>query len=164
LEKMAIYPGSFDPFTSGHLDIVQRAVKIFPRLVVAVAVNVRKLPTFTVEERVAMLEETLSGMDRVEIDSFSGLLVDYARHKGAHVIVRGLRALSDFENEFQMAHMNRRLHPELETIFMMTSQEHFYVSSQTVKEVAFFNGDVSGVVPPAVLKRLNSRRQGGDGQ
>lgn len=160
MEKMAIYPGSFDPFTSGHLDIVQRATKIFPRLVVAVAVNVRKLPTFTVEERVAMLEETLGDMDGVEIDSFSGLLVDYAKRKGAHVIVRGLRALSDFENEFQMAHMNRRLHPELETIFMMTSQEHFYVSSQTVKEVAFFNGDVSGVVPPAVLKRLISRRSG----
>ena len=156
MEGLAIYPGSFDPFTSGHLDIVKRAVDIFPRLVVAVAVNVRKLPTFTVEERVAMLEETLDDMGDVEVDSFSGLLVDYAKKRKANVIVRGLRALSDFENEFQMAHMNRRLYPDLETIFMMTSQEHFYVSSQTVKEVAFFDGDVSGVVPEAVLKRLKT--------
>jgi len=156
LEGLAIYPGSFDPFTSGHLDIVKRAVDIFPRLIVAVAVNVRKLPTFTVEERIAMLEETLYDMDNIEVDSFSGLLVDYAKKRNASVIVRGLRALSDFENEFQMAHMNRRLYPDLETIFMMTSQEHFYVSSQTVKEVAFFDGDVSGVVPEAVLKRLKT--------
>jgi pantetheine-phosphate adenylyltransferase len=155
---LAIYPGSFDPFTSGHFDIVKRAVDIFPRLIVAVAVNVRKQPTFTVEERVEMLEEALAGMENVEVDSFSGLLVDYAKSSGARVIVRGLRALSDFENEFQMAHMNRRLHPNLETVFMMTSQEHFYVSSQTVKEVSFFNGDVSGVVPDAVLKKLNARR------
>ncbi|RME21254.1 MAG: pantetheine-phosphate adenylyltransferase, partial [Deltaproteobacteria bacterium] len=133
---LAIYPGSFDPFTNGHLDIVKRAARLFSRLIVAVAVNVRKVPTFTVEERVEMMKESLAGMDNVEVDSFSGLLVDYARERGAKVIIRGLRALSDFENEFQMAHMNRGLYPELETLFMMTCQEYFYVSSQTVKEVA----------------------------
>ncbi|RLB57947.1 MAG: pantetheine-phosphate adenylyltransferase [Deltaproteobacteria bacterium] len=158
MNGLAIYPGSFDPFTSGHLDIVQRAAQLFPRLIVAVAVNVRKMPTFTVEERVQMLQESLEGMEQVEVDSFSGLLVDYARQRGARIIVRGLRALSDFENEFQMAHMNRRLHPDLETVFMMTSQEHFYVSSQTVKEVAFFDGNVSGLVPEPVLRRLRNQR------
>lgn len=157
MDFLAIYPGSFDPFTCGHLDIVERALRLFPRLVVAVAVNVRKIPTFTVEQRVEMLRESLAEYSQVEVDSFSGLLVDYAKRRGAKAIVRGLRALSDFENEFQMAHMNRRLYPELETIFMMTSQEHFYVSSQTVKEVAFFNGDVHGLVPEPVLKRLRTR-------
>ena len=157
MDQLAIYPGSFDPFTCGHLDIVERALRLFPRLVVAVAVNVRKVPTFTVEQRVEMLRESLAKYPQVEVDSFSGLLVDYARSRGARAIVRGLRALSDFENEFQMAHMNRRLYPELETIFMMTSQEHFYVSSQTVKEVAFFKGDVRGLVPEPVLKRLRTR-------
>lgn len=161
MNGLAIYPGSFDPFTSGHLDIVQRAAQLFPRLIVAVAVNVRKMPTFTVEERVQMLQESLEGMEQVEVDSFSGLLVDYARQRGARIIVRGLRALSDFENEFQMAHMNRRLHPDLETVFMMTSQEHFYVSSQTVKEVAFFDGNVSGLVPEPVLRRLRNQRGSG---
>ena len=160
-DRTAVYPGSFDPFTSGHLDIVQRAAQLFPRLIVAVAVNVRKMPTFTVEERVQMLQESLEGMEQVEVDSFSGLLVDYARQRGARIIVRGLRALSDFENEFQMAHMNRRLHPDLETVFMMTSQEHFYVSSQTVKEVAFFDGNVSGLVPEPVLRRLRNQRGSG---
>jgi pantetheine-phosphate adenylyltransferase len=157
LDNLAIYPGSFDPFTCGHQDIVERALRLFPRLIVAVAVNVRKVPTFTVEQRVEMLRESLASHPQVEVDSFSGLLMDYARRRGARAIVRGLRALSDFENEFQMAHMNRRLYPELETIFMMTSQEHFYVSSQTVKEVAFFNGEVRGLVPEPVLKRLRIR-------
>jgi len=157
LNGIAIYPGSFDPFTCGHLDIVERAHRMFPHLIVAVAINVRKVPTFSAEERVEMLRECLASMPGVEVDSFSGLLVDYARQRSAQVIVRGLRALSDFENEFQMAHMNRRLHPQLETIFMMTSQEHFYVSSQTVKEVAFFDGDVRGLVPEPVLKRLKAK-------
>lgn len=154
---IAIYPGSFDPFTNGHLDIVQRAARIFPRLVVGVAVNVRKLPTFTVDERMGMIREVLSGYKGVEVDSFSGLLVDYAKRRNAQVIVRGMRAVSDFENEFQMTHMNRRLHGELETVFFMTSQEYFFVSSQIVKEVAFFGGDASGLVPPAVLAMLSSR-------
>ncbi len=139
------------------MDLVHRARKIFPRLVVAVAMNIRKHSMFTVQERIEMLSEAMRGMDGVEVDSFSGLLVDYAQKRGATIIIRGLRALSDFENEFQMAHMNRRLAPNLETFFMMTSQEHFYVSSQTVKEVAHFNGDVSGLVPEVVIDRLREK-------
>ena len=161
MEKVAIYPGSYDPFTNGHLDIVQRAVRIFPRLVVAVAVNVRKLPTFTVEERVEMIQETLQDYKSVEVDSFSGLLVDYAKKRKANVVVRGMRAMSDFENEFQMTHMNRSLLRELEFVFFMTSQEHFYVSSQIVKEVAFFGGDVGTLVPKAVLSRMTARSNNG---
>ncbi|MBW2703607.1 MAG: pantetheine-phosphate adenylyltransferase [Deltaproteobacteria bacterium] len=154
MDTLAIYPGSFDPVTCGHMDLVHRAARIFPHLVVAVAVNVRKHPMFTPEERVDMLREALKSVPQVEVDSFSGLLVDYARQRKANVVVRGLRALSDFENEFQMAHMNRRLAPKLETFFMMTGQEHFYVSSQTVKEVAHFDGDISGLVPEIVLQRM----------
>lgn len=160
MEKVAIYPGSYDPFTNGHLDIVRRAMHIFPKLIVAVAVNVRKLPTFTVEERMEMINETLKDHKSVEVDSFSGLLVDYAKKRKAHVIVRGMRAMSDFENEFQMTHMNRRLLGELETVFFMTSQEYFYVSSQIVKEVAFFGGDVGPLVPKSVLQRLMARNSG----
>ena len=160
MNGLAIYPGSFDPLTSGHIDIIHRAVEIFPRLIVAVATNVRKHPTFSAEERLDMIRESLQGVERVEIDSFEGLLVDFAKERGAKVLVRGLRALSDFENEFQMAHMNRRLAPGIETIFMMTSQEHFYISSQTVKEVAHFNGDVTGVVPEAVRKKLTAYNKG----
>jgi len=157
LSGLAIYPGSFDPVTNGHMDLIHRAHKVFPSLVVAVAINIRKQPMFTAEERVDMLREALLGLNGVEVDTFSGLLVDYARQRKASIIVRGLRALSDFENEFQMAHMNRRLAPNLETFFMMTGQEHFYVSSQTVKEVAFFNGDISGLVPEVVLRRLRAK-------
>lgn len=157
LESPAIYPGSFDPVTCGHMDLIHRARKVFPRLVVAVAINIHKKAMFTVEERVDMLRETLCDQPDVEVDSFSGLLVDYAKLRGANIIVRGLRALSDFENEFQMAHMNRRLAPNLETFFMMTGQEHFYVSSQTVKEVAYFNGDISGLVPDVVIRRLRAK-------
>ncbi len=154
MDTLAIYPGSFDPVTCGHMDLVHRAARIFPHLVVAVAVNVRKQPMFTPEERVDMLREALKSVPQVEVDSFSGLLVDYAMQRKANVVVRGLRALSDFENEFQMAHMNRRLAPKLETFFMMTGQEHFYVSSHTVMEVAHFDGDISGLVPEGVLQRM----------
>ena len=157
MSGLAIYPGSFDPVTNGHMDLIHRARKVFPQLVVAVAINIRKQPMFTPEERVEMLREALRDLDGVEVDTFSGLLVDYAKLRKASIIVRGLRALSDFENEFQMAHMNRRLAPNLETFFMMTGQEHFYVSSQTVKEVAFFNGDISGLVPEVVLRRLRDK-------
>ncbi|HOX46285.1 MAG TPA: pantetheine-phosphate adenylyltransferase [Myxococcota bacterium] len=154
MTQLAIYPGSFDPVTNGHLDLVHRARRIFPRLVVAVAHNVRKTPMFTVEERQEILREVLAGQSGVEVDAFSGLLVDYAKRRQATVIIRGLRALSDFENEFQMAHMNRRLAPDLETFFMMTGQDHFYVSSQTVKEVAYHGGDIHGLVPDLVIARL----------
>lgn len=157
MDTLAIYPGSFDPVTNGHMDLVHRAARIFPHLVVAVAVNVRKQPMFTPAERVDMLREALRELPGVEVDSFSGLLVDYALRRKASVVVRGLRALSDFENEFQMAHMNRRLAPNLETFFMMTGQEHFYVSSQTVKEVAYFDGDISGLVPDVVLRRMREK-------
>ncbi len=155
--KMGIYPGSFDPFTCGHLDIVHRALHVVEKLVVAVAINVRKTPAFTVEERLEMIRDSVLGVKGVEVDAFSGLLVDYAKQKRARIIIRGLRALSDFENEFQMAHMNRRLAPDLETIFMMTSQEHFYISSQTVKEVAYFGGDIRNVVPDAVRAKLQQK-------
>ncbi len=157
MDTLAIYPGSFDPVTCGHMDIIDRALKVLPKLVVAVAVNIRKQPMFTPQERVEMLQQALADKDRVSVDSFSGLLVDYAQRRNADIIVRGLRALSDFENEFQMAHMNRRLAPGIETLFMMTGQEHFYVSSQTVKEVAYFGGDISGLVPAVVLRQLRAK-------
>jgi len=159
VDGLAIYPGSFDPVTNGHIDIIRRGRRIFSRLVVAVAINPRKNPMFTVDERVEMLREALRDQPGVEVDSFQGLLVEYARRRNATVVIRGLRALSDFENEFQMAHMNHRLAPELETFFMMTGQEHFYISSQTVKEVALFGGDLRGLVPENVLSRIRLRAQ-----
>lgn len=157
MDGLAIYPGSFDPVTNGHIDIIRRGRRIFSRLVVAVAINPRKNPMFTVDERVEMLREALRDQPGVEVDSFQGLLVEYALRRNATVVIRGLRALSDFENEFQMAHMNHRLAPELETFFMMTGQEHFYISSQTVKEVALFGGDLRGLVPENVLSRIRLR-------
>ena len=157
MDGLAIYPGSFDPFTNGHLDLVHRARRIFPHLIVGVAKNVVKVPMFTPQERVAMIREVLDGVKGVEVDTFSGLLVDYVRKRKAQIVIRGLRALSDFENEFQMAHMNRRLDPNLETFFMMTGQDQFYISSQTVKEVAFFGGDISGLVPEVVVRHLRAR-------
>jgi pantetheine-phosphate adenylyltransferase len=159
VDGLAIYPGSFDPVTNGHIDIIRRGRRIFSRMVVAVAINPRKNPMFTVDERVEMLREALQDQPGVEVDSFQGLLVEYARRRNATVVIRGLRALSDFENEFQMAHMNHRLAPELETFFMMTGQEHFYISSQTVKEVALFGGDLRGLVPENVLSRIHLRAQ-----
>lgn len=159
MDGLAIYPGSFDPVTNGHLDIVHRTLRIFPKVVVAVAINPRKTAMFSVEERVELIRESLHGIPNVEVDSFSGLLVDYAKKRSARIVVRGLRALSDFENEFQMAHMNHRLAPDLETFFMMTGQEHFYISSQTVKEVAYFGGNVSGLVPEPVVRMLRAQAQ-----
>ena len=157
---LALYPGSFDPITYGHLNLIKRGVKLFDRLVVAVAQNVRKQGLFTVEERMAMIGEAVGDVDekqRIEIDTFQGLLVDYAQRRGATVILRGLRAVSDFEFEFQMAHMNRRLGPGLETVFMMTGEEHFYVSSQLVREIASFGGSVSGLVPDNVERLLKEK-------
>ncbi len=155
--SIALYPGSFDPVTFGHLNLIDRGLKLFDKLIVAVAKNVRKTSLFDAKERMAMLREAVGPTERIEIDSFEGLLVEYAKHKGAKVILRGLRALSDFEFEFQMAHMNRRLHPEVETVFMMTGEDHFYVSSQLVREVAGFGGSVEGLVPPGVEQRLKER-------
>ncbi|MBI3178931.1 MAG: pantetheine-phosphate adenylyltransferase [Deltaproteobacteria bacterium] len=155
--SIALYPGSFDPVTFGHLNLIDRGLKLFDSLIVAVAQNVRKNSLFDVKERMAMLRDAVGKTHRIEIDSFEGLLVEYAKRKKAKVILRGLRAVSDFEFEFQRAHMNRRLHPEIETMFMMTGEDHFYVSSQLVREVAGFGGSVKGLVPPGVEKRLKER-------
>jgi pantetheine-phosphate adenylyltransferase len=159
---VAIYPGSFDPITNGHVDIIQRALGIVDRVVVAIAENVRKAPLFTVAERRQHIADAVGGDSRVEIDAFEGLLVSYVERRQARLVVRGLRALSDFEYEFQLAHMNRRLGKGLDTLFLMTSEKDFYVSSSLVKEVAQFGGDVSGLVPPTVERALveKFRRQG----
>ena len=156
-DRVAVYPGTFDPVTNGHVDIIRRSLAIFDRVVVAIATNVRKAPLFTLEERKALIRESLgSSVDpaRVEIDAFAGLLSRYCRQKGASTIVRGLRAVADFEYEFQFAVMNRRLAPTIDTIFLMTAEENFYVSSSLVKEVAGFGGDVSCLVPDPVRRAL----------
>jgi pantetheine-phosphate adenylyltransferase len=157
MRRLAIYPGSFDPVTNGHLDIIQRSLACFDRVVVAIADNVRKTPLFTVEERKAQLREAIDD-PRLEIDSFDGLLIEYVQRRGAKVVVRGLRALADFEFEFQLAHMNRRLAPDVETLFLMTGERDFFVSSSLVKEVASFGGDVSALVPPCVDRALAAKR------
>jgi pantetheine-phosphate adenylyltransferase len=149
----AIYPGSFDPLTNGHLSIIHRGLTMFDRLTVAVLNNPRKQSMFTVEERKQLIQEACPD-PRVDVDSFQGLLVHYTRRKGVHLILRGLRAVSDFEFEFQLANMNRKLDPEFETVFMMTGQDSFYISSQLVREVASLGGDVSELVPPNVLRAL----------
>jgi pantetheine-phosphate adenylyltransferase len=157
-ELVAIYPGTFDPITNGHVDIVRRATALFDHVIVAVAENVRKGPMFSLEDRQAMIRASIGDDPRVEIDAFGGLLVDYARQRKARVIIRGLRAIADFEYEFQFAHMNRHLAPDVETIFLMTSEESFYVSSSLVKEVATMGGDVTRIVPPAVVKAFETIR------
>jgi pantetheine-phosphate adenylyltransferase len=155
--RIAVYPGSFDPMTNGHVDIVQRALSMFDRVVVAIANNVRKAPLFTVAERKRQILDAVGNDPRVEVDAFEGLLVDYVHARGAHIVVRGLRALADFEYEFQLAHMNRRLGRNIDTIFLMTSEKDFYVSSSLVKEVAQFGGKVTGLVPTIVEKALYQR-------
>ena len=154
---LAVYPGTFDPITNGHADILRRALGLFGRVVVALAENPRKVPLFSIDERRAMITEALGRDPRIEVDAFEGLLVDYVRRRGAGVVIRGLRALADFEYEFQQAHMNRHLAPEVETIFLMTSEESFFVSSSLVKEVALMGGDVSRMVPSAVVNALKAK-------
>jgi pantetheine-phosphate adenylyltransferase len=158
---LAVYPGTFDPITNGHADILRRSLSLFERVVVALAENVRKAPLFSIEERKSMIIEALGRDPRVEVDAFQGLLVDYCKRRGAGVVIRGLRALADFEYEFQQAHMNRHLAPQVETLFLMTSEESFYVSSSLVKEVALMGGDVSRMVPPAVVAALARKRKKG---
>ncbi|MBK8481907.1 MAG: pantetheine-phosphate adenylyltransferase [Proteobacteria bacterium] len=152
--RLAIYPGSFDPVTHGHLDILQRALGVFERVVIAVAENARKGGLFERAERVALLRQVVGEDSRVEVDAFDGLLVDYARRRGAQTIVRGLRAVADFEYEFQLALMNRALEPALDTVFLMTDQSNFYVSSSLVKEVARLGGEVGAFVPEPVRRAL----------
>jgi pantetheine-phosphate adenylyltransferase len=156
---MAVYPGSFDPITNGHVDIIRRALNVFPRITVAVAYNPHKdAAMFTPAERVTMIGEALGDVaERIIADSFTGLLVDYAERIGARAVIRGLRAVSDFEYEFQMTMMNRHLKPDIETVFMMAGEGYFYTSSRLVKEVASFGGDVSDHVPAPILRRMNAR-------
>lgn len=156
----AIFPASFDPVTNGHLDIIERARAVFDEIVVAVATNVEKGGTFTIPERLELLEAVIGGTPGVEITSFEGLLVEYARQMGARVVIRGLRAMSDFEYEFEMALMNKHLFPELETLFMMTSEKYLYVSSSRLKELIRFGGDIRDFVPPVVAERLRERLVG----
>ncbi len=155
---VAIYPGSFDPLTNGHVDIIHRGARLFDRIVIAVLINLEKAPLFTVPERVEIAREAFRGHANVEVDTFDGLLVDYARKRGAGVIVKGLRAVSDFEFEMQMALMNRRLNPEVETVFMMPTQPYTYVSSRLVKEVVALGGSVHGLFPESVEKRLRDKK------
>jgi pantetheine-phosphate adenylyltransferase len=154
--RVAVYPGSFDPITNGHVDIILRSLQIFDQVVVAIAFNPNKDSAwFTPEERTEMIREIFRDQAaRLVVDTFSGLLVEYAQRRGAGVIIRGLRAVADFEYEFQMTMMNRHLQPQVETIFMMTGESHFYTSSRLVKEVASLGGDVAGLVPDPVLPRL----------
>jgi len=160
---IAIYPGSFDPVTNGHINLIERAARVFDHVVVAVAMNSQKQGLFAVEERLDLLRAVTGGIAGVEVDSFEGLLVDYVRRRGARVVIRGLRAVSDFEYEFQMAHMNHKLYPELETVFMVTGADEFYISSQLVKEVARLGGCVDGLVPPAVRDALSAKFRGARG-
>jgi pantetheine-phosphate adenylyltransferase len=155
---IAVFPGSFDPLTSGHVDIIERGRFIFDRVIVSVLVNRDKTPLFTTDERVAMIREVFSGQSDVEVDTFDGLLVDYAERMGARAIIRGLRAVSDFEYEFQMALMNRRLNHNLETVFLMPAEQYTYTSSRLIKEVFMLGGAITGLVPPVVEARLHQKQ------
>ena len=159
MTRIAIYPGSFDPVTRGHEDIIRRSLAFADKLIVAVAVNVSKEPLFTLEERVTLLEQALHDAEHVEIQAFDGLLADFARTVGASMVVRGLRAVSDFEYEFQMALMNRQLHSELETVFLTPALDHTFLSSSLVREVASLGGDVRNFVHPAVSAALATKFQ-----
>jgi len=155
--RVAIYPGSFDPVTNGHIELIFRGLEVFDRLIVAVAHNPRKKPLFTTEERVKLIREAFPKLPNLEVDCFEGLLVDYATRRNARVILRGLRAVADFEYEFQMANMNKKLNSQIETLFMMTGEKYFFLSSQNVREVASFDGPVDDLVPPNVARALQKK-------
>ncbi len=161
--RLAVYPGSFDPITNGHLDILQRSLRLFDRVIIAVADNVRKKTLFSVSERRTQIESAVAeafrpeDVARIEVDALSGLLIHYVQKRQAQCVVRGLRAVADFEFEFQLAHMNHRLAPSIETVFLMTAEEHFYVSSSLIKEVAQFGGDISSMVPRSVGEAMRRR-------
>lgn len=156
MERVAIYPGSFDPLTNGHVSIIERGLRIFDKIIVGIASNVRKDSLFSVEERLAMIRKQFPD-ENIEVDAFQDLLIGYAQQRGVNVILRGLRAVSDFEYELQMANMNRKLDDTIETVFMMTEEDDFYVSSSLVKEVAGFGGDVTGIVPDHVEAALREK-------
>jgi pantetheine-phosphate adenylyltransferase len=159
--SVAVYPGTFDPITNGHLDILGRALRLFDRVIVTIAVNQRKSPLFTVDERVRFIRDAMpEAGERLQFEQFDGLIVDFCRRHNATVLVRGLRALADFEYEFQFAHMNRRLAPNVDTVFFMTDERNHYVSSSLVKEVASLGGDVTGLVPAPVVAALAEKYKG----
>lgn len=160
--KTAVYPGSFDPCTNGHLDVIKRASRLFDKLVVAVLINSSKQPSFSVEERVEMLKRVTKDMDNVEICSFSGLLADFMKNINSSIIIKGIRAVSDFEYEFQMALTNRTLNPELETLFLHTSQDYMFLSSSIVKEIAKYGGCLDGLVPNDLIPVIKSRFENAD--
>ena len=155
--KTAVYPGSFDPVTNGHIDVIKRALRIFDKVIVTVGDNPGKEPTFTTEERIEMLKESTKDLNNIEIDSFSGLLLDYVKSKNSNIIIRGLRAVSDFDFEFQRALMNRVVEKDVETIFIMTKEDFVYLNSSVVKEMAMFEGKVNGLVPEIVEKKLKEK-------
>ena len=155
--NIAIYPGSFDPVTNGHLDIIERTAEVFDKVIVAILVNSSKTPTFTIEEKIDMLKKSTAHLPNVEIEFFDGLLVNFVKKKGAKVIVKGLRAISDFEYEFQMAMLNKSVAPDVETLFMMTSNKYSYLSSSIVKEVGRLGGDLTGLVPDSLIERIKNK-------
>ena len=161
MSKIAIYPGTFDPITNGHCDLVERAAQIFDRVIIAVSNNPRKNPMFNINERMSMVGEVVKDMDQVEVESFDDLLVSFVKRKSAKFVIRGLRAVSDFEYEFQLASANRRLDENIETIFLTPSESNYFISSSLVREIAYYDGDVSSFVPEHVIGALQTRRRGG---
>ncbi len=157
MKKIAVYPGTFDPVTNGHVDLIERGLRIFETVIIAVLVNPKKEPLFTIEERLEMINNSTAGIKNIIVEAFDGLLVEYSKKRGASAIIRGLRAVSDFEYEMQMALMNRRLDTGIETVFMMPSEEYSYLTSSIVKEVASFGGSVAGLVPAVVEERLREK-------